>query len=387
VRIKIHQFLFKKSHSWAVVGKNMARAFLKHGHEVHLFSTDGLEKEFIEDDLAPHIRIVKDSEYNKLINPSLKSKFTKTLESNYDLQFSYTAMRNFPPYLSAHYGGYRTGMWTYEWDVLPNGFAKYANAIDKFAVPTHWFKDVCVKNGIPATQMEVVPHGVDWDKYENAEPMQLNTDKKIKILCNFAQPHIRKNIPGTLEAFGRAFTKKDDVCFVLKVVDKKPDKPFEISFRDALAKFKKKYKDHAEIKVINHYLPSMAGLYKACDIFFLLSFAEGFFLPLLQSLAAGKVVIVPNHGAQLDFLNKDNAVLVGGKVVRADRKSLYWSSTAYASCFKTDLDEAAEKLRYVAENYQEVQSKIKFPDEEFRNRFSWDNAAAILEGLAQNDKH
>lgn len=363
MRVKIQQFLFGQNHSWSVVGKETGRALLKRGHEVDFISTDGIKESFVSKDLIQYMKPVP--------------------LGTYDMQFSYTAMKNFPSLMHTSFGGKRLGMWTYEFDVLPDGFAKYAETVDKFLVPTTWFKDVCIKNKISAEQIEVVPHGLDWDGFENAEPFELKTEKKVKIFVNFAQPHLRKNIPGTLEAFGRAFSKKDDVCLVLKVKDKKPEQKFDLSFKDEFDKFKKKYPNHAECLIIKDYIPNIASLYKACDILFMIPFAEGFFLPALEALGSGNVVITSGHGAQLDFLNNENSILISGKESRADKNALYWTSSPYASWFVPNIDEAAEKLKHTANNLEEVKSKIKLPDEKFKKHFSWDNVASMLENLCE----
>ena len=41
MKILIRQFL-SKLHSWSVIGWGLADALIAQGHEVHLFSTDGL---------------------------------------------------------------------------------------------------------------------------------------------------------------------------------------------------------------------------------------------------------------------------------------------------------------------------------------------------------
>jgi len=361
MRVKIQQFLYGKNHSWSVVGQNVGRALLKRGHEVDFVSTDGVKDEFVPDDLRPHIKE----------NPG----------KDYDLQFSYTMMKNFPNYLNPAYGGKRAGLWLYEYDVMPKGSVKYVNHVDKFLIASKFFWNVCKENKIPEEKMEMFPHGVDWERFENAIPMPLRTSKTRKILVNFAQPHLRKNVRGTLEAFGRAFTSKDDVAFVLKVKDKKPEQQFEISWKEEFSRFKKRFKNHPECLVLDKFIPKIEDLYAACDILCMLPHCEGFFLPAIEALSANKVVIAPRYGGQLDFLNDENSILVDGKVARADPKAMYWSSSLYASWFKPSVEDAAEKLKYVVDNYNEVHKNIKFPDDEFKKYFSWEHNAEILEGM------
>lgn len=253
MKVCIEQFL-GGNHSWSVCGHNLAHAFITQGHEVHLRSTNGYEH--FPNNLTPYIK--------------------EKLDYNYDLQLSYTAMLNFAKYLS-HGNKNRFGIWNYEFDILPFGMAKYVNCVDKFLPSSNFFYDICIKNNIPKEKMAVIPHGVDWNKFQNAIPLELKTDKKYKLLINFGQPHIRKNIAGTLEAFGRAFSKKDDVCLVIKAVDKIPSAAFEVSFKEIYNNFNKKFPSHGECLIITEFIPEIERLYKSCDILFMLPHAEAFF--------------------------------------------------------------------------------------------------------------
>src|SRR5271154_5100488 len=109
--------------SWCVFGWAMASAFIEQGHEVHLFSTDGIAH------LPPHLK-------NNLIGYVEENKpqtvHGRIPDLNYDCQISYTCMKNFPQYLKNGTKN-RFGTWVFEWaghNVLPNGFAKYYKACD-----------------------------------------------------------------------------------------------------------------------------------------------------------------------------------------------------------------------------------------------------------------
>lgn len=367
MKVKIQQFLFSSNHSWAHVGKEIGRSFLKKGHEVHFISVDNKGKncvidKYVPEDLREHIKDIPDA--------------------NYDCQISYTAMQNFPRYL-ANGKKNRFGIWNYEFnDFKSSGFPKYHLATDKFLPSSKFFYDICLQNGIPAEKMKIVPHGVNADLFLNATPMVLKTQKKYKILLNIAQPHIRKNLAGTLEAFGKAFTKNDDVCFIIKVVDKKPESAFEVSFSDVFAKFKKKFPNHAECLVLKDYIPNIESLYKACDIFFHLSNAEAFHIPALESLISGMVVFSSRYGGAIDFLNDNNSFLIDGKLVRAPREAQYWVPSSYCGYFQPDTDQAAEKLIYCIKNFDEVKKKkLASITPEFIQNNSWDAQTKIIEDL------
>lgn len=347
MKVCFEQFL-GKNHSWAVVGQNLARALIQQGHQIDLKSTNGYEH--FPQDLQPFIK--------------------DNLNRNYDMQISYTSMTNFNKYLS-HGSKNRFGIWNYEFTALPTGFAKYTQFLDKFLPSSNFSKDIFLQNGVPAEKMVMVPHGFYQEQYQTAEPMDLKIPQKIKILANVAQPHLRKNLPGLLEAYGKAFKKQDDVCLVLKVVEKKPEQAFEVRFSQCFAEFKKKFPQHAAIRILNEFIPNIASLYKACQIVFTMTHAECFWLPGLEGLASGNVVISPRYGGQLDFLNDQNSLLIEGKLVRATPAACYWKSSVYSGWFQPDMEDAVKKLRYAVANYDQ----LKLFSKDVLSQYTWGNVA------------
>ncbi|HVI42930.1 MAG TPA: glycosyltransferase [Anaerovoracaceae bacterium] len=361
MKVCFEQFL-GKNHSWSIVGQNLARALLKKKHDVHLRSTNGYEH--FPPDLLPYVK--------------------ENLDKDYDMQVSYTAMINFPNYLS-HGNKNRFGIWNYETPILPTSFAKYYKATDKFLPSSQFSKQIFLENKVPEDHMVVVPHGIDLEQFTNTkEKFPLKTKKKYKILTNIAQPHIRKNIPGLLSAFGQAFTKNDDVCLVAKVVIKnKPESQFEVSFTDIFNEFKKAYPNHAEVEIVNTFIPNIAELYNACDIVFSMTHAECFWLPGIEAFAANKVVVVSNYGGQLDFMNPDNSILIDGKIERAPRKMQYWTPSPYAGTFNPNIDLAAEKLQEAVKNYDVLLQKFSPSMKATVSRLTWDNAVDQMIGLCK----
>jgi O-antigen biosynthesis alpha-1,2-mannosyltransferase len=329
------------------------------GHTVEMQSTNGMD--FFPNDLRENI---------------------SDLNGIYDMQLSYTAPRNWQYYLSRGNKN-RFAIWNYESTVLPVGMAKNYHFIDQLLPSSNFSKQIFLGANIPETHMTVVPHGIDTEKFATARPYPLKTRKTYKILANIAQCHIRKNVSNLLEAFGKAFTKKDDVCLVLKIVDKKPEQPFDVSFPDIYATFNNKYKDHADIEIIDTYINDIEGLYLSCDMVLTLSRAECFWLPGLEGFAAGKLVIAPRYGGQLDYMNDDNSLLIDGKVVRADRNAQYWTASPYAAYFEPSTNHAATILRHAVDNYDSLLAKFR-PNMQAKVRgLSWHNVAKQIESLAK----
>ncbi len=361
MKIKIQQFL-GTNHSWAEVGHNLARSFIKLNHEVHLKSTNGYEH--FPKDLEPFVH--------------------ENLEKVYDMQISYTAMTNFQHYLSNGRKN-RFGIWNYDGTVLPEGFAKHHKFCDKLLPSSAYSARPFIDANIPKEKIVVIPHGINLDEFSTNEVYQLKTKKKVKVLSNVAQLHLRKNIPAMFEVFGKAFTKQDDVCLVCKIpkIKKGDKKPFDIDFWKVYNEFCKRYPNHAKVEIISEFLPSMTPLYNAVDINFSMTRLEGWFLPGTESLATNTLNVVSRYGGHLDFLNDDNAILIDGKPVRCPKDAQYWTPSVFSEWFNPSIDDAVDKLRYAVNN---IEILIEDRKELFQNQvksMTWDNVANQILGLVE----
>lgn len=366
MRIKIQQFLFGKSYSWAVVGQNIGRSLIKQGHDVEFISTDGFEDKYCPDDLQSHVRA----------QPSGK----------YDCQISYTAPHNWPAYLS-HGDKNRFAIWNFEYklkqsmknNVLLPGFAKNHHAADLLFPSSHFSKQVFLDMGMPEEKTKVLPHGFNVEEFKTEKAFKLSTKKSKKILLNINQPHKRKNIPAALEMFGKAFKKTDDVCLVAKVfTSNHTNSQFDVDFHHFLRSFKRKYPNHAEIEIVTSFIPNIAELYNACDINFSATHAECFWLPGLEALAAEKINVVPNYGGQLDFCNEENSLLIDCDEVRAPKDHLYWEGSSYVVHSKANIKDGANKLREAVFDYDNIKEKLLPGMKGKAEEYTWDNVAKTI---------
>jgi len=360
MKILIRQFL-GKNHSWSVVGRGLAKA-LKKNHQVHLFSTDGLDQ--FPSELKPNlIGAWKPNSFDLMSG--------KIPDQTYDLGISYTTMKNFPYYLSNC--DKKIGIWCYEWagkNAIPAGFAKHINSIDWLMPPSSFAKEVLKDSGIDEKKMFVLPHGID-DSFKNQKSLQFST-KKCKIGVVLGQLHDRKNIYALLESYARAFSKTDSTCLLLKVSKKDDD---SISIDSLLGKLKTNYPNHGEIKIISKFIERIADFYASCDLTFTMSHAEAFYFPALESLASGILPIAPNYGGQLDFLNENNSLLINGEIVESPAQSMYWDKKQKSFWFEPSIDHAVLQLREAYRIFEEKNKELKKNIPEIFENYSWDSIA------------
>lgn len=377
--MKICWFGFlSKNHSWSKVSQSLSREFIRMGHEVHLFSTNG-NKDFPAD-LKPNLKgFIEENSVPDV------SKYKFPLDDAYDVQLSYTALKNFEVFFRRGNKN-RFGIWNYETTVLPPGFARNYKFVDQVLPSSNFSKQIFKDNGIPDSAQTVVPHGIYLENFLNKDKYPLQTKKKIKFLANIAQPHLRKNIPGLLEAWGRAFTVNDDVCLILKISKKSPGKTLsmDVDFNQLYSSFKKKYKNHASIEIVEGFITDIEPLYNACDIVWTMSHAECWWLPGIEGMAANKLVIAPRYGGQLDFMNDDNSLLIDGKEIRADLRMQYWNANSpYAKVFEPNIDHAAKIIKEAADNYTDYHAKFSDNIQATAKKFTWNNAAKQIISLCK----
>lgn len=368
-----------KNHSWSIVGQNISRELIRLGHQVDMFSTNGTM--YFPEDLKPNLKGFVEENVNlheKVIGKVLNGK----LDKNYDMQLSYTALKNFSNYFRLGNKN-RFGIWNYETTVLPKAFAKFAQGVDKVLPSSTFSKKVFTDNGMAADKQVIIPHGIHLDRFQNLGKYPLKTKKKYKILANIAQPHLRKNVPGLLESYGKAFTKEDDVCLVLKVSKKSPQQGNDIPFNDIYNNFRNSFKGHAEVEVIDQFIVDIEPLYNACDVVMTMSHAECFWMPGLEGFAANKIVVAPRYGGQLDYMNDDNSILIEGKEIRADIRMQYWEPSPYACVFGPNTDDCAAKLKDLIKNYDDYFKKFSPKMQALIPNYTWTKVAERIIGLCQ----
>lgn len=363
--ISFKQFLSPK-HSWGTVGTSIARALKKAGHNVHLCSTNGYDG--FPEDLKEDVRCKNCNIDDKGFVPGRCE-----MKGEYNVSLSYTMMMHFGEYLLSKENKF--GIWNYDGTVIPNGYAKHYTFCSKILPSSEFSKNVFLKAGVPESHMVVVPHGYNPECVERNEVFNIDTDRKYKVLVNIQQNHTRKNIKGIFEAWGKAFTDKDDVVLVAKINAKKATKPWEVETVAEFLKMKKKYKNHAPVILVNEFVDYISDLYRACDIIFSASNIECFNLPMLEGMACDKIVIGSNWGGNVDFMNAGNSLLIDGKVGRAPAEYQYWKSDVFGEMFIPDINHAAELLQKSVREYNELKEKFSGGIADVKQIYTWENVA------------
>ncbi len=245
--------------------------------------------------------------------------------------------------------------------------------VDEVWVPSTFVRGAFLEAGIAAERVAVVPNGVDVSLYRpNARKVKLNTKKRFKFLF-VGGPFWRKGFDVLLAAYGRAFTRSDDVSLVVKSV---PDF-WTSAGAQQLAEFRGRSGAPEVLQIVQSLEPGhMAGLYSACDCLVHPYRAEGFAICVAEAMASGLPVIVTGAGGTTDYCNDQTAFLLPATLRHMERKRLDNEPTLdYPAYAEPEVDALVERMRYICEHRQDVRRIANAGMKKIRAEFTWDLAA------------
>lgn len=257
----------------------------------------------------------------------------------------------------------RVGWTMFETDRLPAGWADSLNRLDEVWVPSEFNRRTFAEAGVRPEKLQVIPGSVDPAPYVSASPMALPGPSRGTTFLSVFQWTRRKGWDVLLRAWAKAFDPKADVRLVLRCHPfDAPTSRMRDIFRRSLESLGLRESDLAPVLLLDDFVPEseMPSLYAAADVFVLPSRGEGWGLPYLEAMAAGKPCIATAWGASLAFLHDGNAWLAAPRQLvavgdAACRENLYLSPDHRWA--DPDPAEVSELLRRAASNVVERLNK------------------------------
>lgn len=351
--------------SWALTVQYLCEEFLKQGHELYLNTTNGV----------------------KGVPKHLIKNFRDCLDP--DIDIVYTLPQNWPHRFSGVLGGtkrakLRLGVFNYESSILPPGWAEYHQYVDYILPSSEYVRDIFLRAGIPDEKIIVLPLGVDFNALSAPvdEGFEFNTKKGFKLL-NISIPHHRKNLPALIDAYFEEFSAADDISLIIKTTVQGKKDVFEIDVKAALDEIKRQYieADLPELILLEHRFNNMATIYKKSDALINVAASEGFGLPLLEAMACKKLVAAPRFGGVLDFLDRDNSLLIDTVEVQAPAEYQYHQPTSGATVGHPIKESIRATMRNLFENHQKLHEKFDKQMEKTIEKYTWENSANLVLNL------
>jgi hypothetical protein len=253
--------------------------------------------------------------------------------------------------------------------------------VDRVWVPSAYVRDGYIAGGMPPGIVDVVPNGVDLERFSPDGPVRPIDDAGSEATCTFlfvGGTIWRKGVDVLLAAWRRAFAPGDDVRLVIK------DFGVESSYRGqtsgAEVRALAARDDVAPVIYLTDDLPAdeLPALYRAADVVVLPYRAEGFCLPALEAMACGVPVIHTGAGPTAEFCTPGAGWPLRSRRVEFEARTYAGPTRGLACALEVDPDALAAALRDAAGAPRERAARGGAA-RRAAERMSWDHAAAIAE--------
>ena len=239
-------------------------------------------------------------------------------------------------------------------------------------VPSAWAKDVILS--VPALQdmdVYVVPEGVSDDFFSVGEPINFFPNDDVFRFLHIGKYETRKNQDLIYDAYMKAFGGRKDVELVF-MIDNLWD-------QEGTQRFKQRaYAGKGRIT----FLPrvnkqTLIALIHEVQAGVFASRAEGWNLPLLEMMAAGKPVITTSNTGMTEFVTSLNAWIIdsGPLIPAMDNKFFVGEGRWYDPGCKQLAEFMHSMFLHGRDGIEHNQSGI-----DTAKQFSWTNAAKTLLG-------
>jgi len=250
--------------------------------------------------------------------------------------------------------------------------------VDRVWVPSAYVRDGYVASGMPPGIVDVVPNGVDLERFAPDGPARPLDGPAAACTFLFVGGTIwRKGIDVLLAAWARAFGPDDDVRLVVK------DFGVQTSYRGQTAgddvRALAARDDVAPVTYLTEDLPpaELPALYRAADVVVLPYRAEGFCLPALEAMACGVPVIHTAAGPTGEFCPPDAGWPLRSRRVAFEARTYAGPTAGPACALEVDPDVLAGALRAAAAADPRARAERGAHARRAAERMSWDHAAEI----------
>ena len=262
---------------------------------------------------------------------------------------------------------YRIAYWAWELERVPDEWLEAAALVDEIWSPTQFVVEA-MRSRISRPVFQMLP-GVEVGPIEAVSRASLGIPEKDLVFLFMFDLHSqlhRKNPLSTIRALQKAFRRDDAATLVIKATGG------DVHVAD-MAALRQMCATEKVILVEEQMSRARAyGMIALCDCFISLHRSEGFGLGLAEAMLMGKPVIGTGYSGNLDFMSRENSMLVDYQLVQIEEdRPIYTRGNFWA---EPSIDHAAFYLRYVYENRQEVAARAAQVQPALREKLSLQSA-------------
>ncbi len=275
-----------------------------------------------------------------------------------------TVSHSWPPSFAPGSDGPTVVVLPWEYHAPPRAWVEEVRArVDRVWVPSAFVRDGYVAGGMPSEVVEVIPNGVDLERFAPDGPA-LDLDRLAAGSVTVASDEVergpctflfvggaiwRKGVDVLLEAWERAFGPDDDVRLVIK--DFGLDGAYRGQGCGPRVRALAARDDVAEVLYVDAQLEAeeLPALFRSADVLVAPYRGEGFCLPVLEAMACGVGAMHTAAGPTSEFCPPE-----AGWPLPSERRELAVDSdsqgplTGLAWTFEVDPDVLARTLRAAA---------------------------------------
>lgn len=283
----------------------------------------------------------------------LKDALDKSITTNVDIVLQVTTCNVEAEVIP----GVLNGLYTFfETNRLQPLWSQKAQSFDFLIVPSKHNAETLLRSGVTKP---ILVMGVPTDKdrfNQTYSKFDIKNSEGRTIFYNICQLSTKKRIDSLLRAYFAAFAAMpDEVLLVLKTYVNMLDRSKDL---EMIKGYINMVKQKCRIP-INKYPPvlplvytmsedEICSLHQACDVYVNTSAAEGWNVPLFDSMCHGKTVISHQDSAMADYVTNSNALVYGGC------QTLYYDMphsdpglyTGIEQCFEPSVAELAMHMQH-----------------------------------------
>ena len=252
--------------------------------------------------------------------------------------------------LFPHESVHRIAYWNWELERVPDEWAEAAALVDAIWSPTRFVADA-MRARMPKPVHHMLP-GVEVGPVETINRAALGVPENDFVFLFMFDLHSqlhRKNPVSVSRAFQAAFRADDPVTLVIKTSGG------DIHSAD-LAELREAIRGPNVLLLDELMSRSRAyGLISLSDCFVSLHRSEGFGLGLAEAMLMGKPVIATGYSGNLDFMNRENSLLVDYEMVEIkEDRPIYTQGNFWA---EPSIEQASAYMRQVFENPDDARAR------------------------------
>lgn len=283
---------------------------------------------------------------------------------------------------SVYYGVYETDQYPLVWKYM----IQRAHMFKEIWTPSSFNMKTLESIGVPLYQ---IPHGINLQRFNpNGPKLQIDGTAGFNFLSCMTWKKL-KGYDLLLQAYCEEFASgKDDVALILKAYMGSGNIQFEKQqMMEYIHEIKSKRNSKARILLIADSLnyEDMPSLYRSADCFVLPTRGEGWGKNLMEAMASNLPCIVTEGSGHMDYINKDNSLLIKSQQKEID--DIEWllkePVAAGHKWFEPSLEDLKKQMRWA---YEHKLSLLKLGDKarESVQKYDWPIIADQFIKLAQD---